>query len=86
MHPWNVAQKSQYSQLTKLQQNISMKIQQLITIEEKDRIESGTYAKYEDEFEIECNNMEPQVSGPDNVDKVPFLLVSWKMWKSIKHL
>ena len=36
----------------------------------KIEIESGTYAKYEDEFEIECNNIEPQVSGPDNVDKV----------------
>ena len=37
---------------------------------EKIEIESGTYAKYEDEFEIECNNIESQVSGPDNVDKV----------------
>src|SRR5215213_9717836 len=36
----------------------------------KIEIESGTYAKYEDEFEIECNNIESQVSGPDNVDKV----------------
>jgi 3-isopropylmalate/(R)-2-methylmalate dehydratase large subunit len=36
----------------------------------KIEIESGPYAKYEDEFEIECNNIEPQVSGPDNVDKV----------------
>jgi 3-isopropylmalate/(R)-2-methylmalate dehydratase large subunit len=37
---------------------------------EKIEIEPGTNAKYEDEFEIECNNIEPQVSGPDNVDKV----------------
>ena len=32
-------------------------------------LNQATYAKYEDEFEIECNNIEPQVSGPDNVDK-----------------
>jgi 3-isopropylmalate/(R)-2-methylmalate dehydratase large subunit len=37
---------------------------------EKIEIEPGTDAKYEDEFEIECSNIEPQVSGPDNVDKV----------------
>ncbi|HEX9319955.1 MAG TPA: aconitase/3-isopropylmalate dehydratase large subunit family protein [Nitrososphaeraceae archaeon] len=30
----------------------------------------GTSAKYGDEFEIECDKVEPQVSGPDNVDKV----------------
>jgi 3-isopropylmalate/(R)-2-methylmalate dehydratase large subunit len=36
----------------------------------KIEIEPGTNAKYEDEFEIECNNIEPKVSGPDNVDKV----------------
>ena len=36
----------------------------------KIEIESGPHAKYEDEFEIECNNIEPRVSGPDNVDKV----------------
>lgn len=36
----------------------------------KIEIEPGIYANYEDEFEIECNNIEPQVSGPDNVDKV----------------
>ena len=36
----------------------------------KIEIESGDSAKYIDEFEIECNKIEPQVSGPDNVDKV----------------
>ena len=36
----------------------------------KIEIQSGTSAKYIDEFEIECNKIEPQVSGPDNVDKV----------------
>jgi 3-isopropylmalate/(R)-2-methylmalate dehydratase large subunit len=33
-------------------------------------IHPGTSAKYVDEYEIECNKIEPQVSGPDNVDKV----------------
>ncbi len=33
-------------------------------------IQSGTSAKFKDELEIECNNIEPQVSGPDNIDKV----------------
>jgi 3-isopropylmalate/(R)-2-methylmalate dehydratase large subunit len=33
-------------------------------------IQPGTSAKYKDEFEIECDKVEPQVSGPDNVDKV----------------
>jgi 3-isopropylmalate/(R)-2-methylmalate dehydratase large subunit len=33
-------------------------------------IHAGASAKYEDEFEIECNKIEPQVSGPDNIDKV----------------
>jgi homoaconitase/3-isopropylmalate dehydratase large subunit len=33
-------------------------------------IQAGDSAKYKDEFEIECNKIEPQVSGPDNVDKV----------------
>ncbi len=37
---------------------------------EKIEIQSGDSARYIDEFEIECNNIEPQVSGPDNVDKV----------------
>lgn len=36
----------------------------------KIEIQPGTYAKYKDEFEIECDKIEPQVSGPDNVDKV----------------
>ncbi len=36
----------------------------------KIEIQSGTSAKYIDEFEIECNKIERQVSGPDNVDKV----------------
>jgi 3-isopropylmalate/(R)-2-methylmalate dehydratase large subunit len=30
----------------------------------------GISAEYEDEFEIECDKIEPKVSGPDNVDKV----------------
>lgn len=38
--------------------------------EAKIEIQPGTSAKYKDEFEIECDNIEPQVSGPDNVDKV----------------
>jgi 3-isopropylmalate/(R)-2-methylmalate dehydratase large subunit len=33
-------------------------------------IQAGDSAKYKDEFEIQCNSIEPQVSGPDNVDKV----------------
>ena len=33
-------------------------------------IQSGSSAKFKDELEIECNNIEPQVSGPDNIDKV----------------
>jgi 3-isopropylmalate/(R)-2-methylmalate dehydratase large subunit len=33
-------------------------------------IQPGDSAKYTDEFEIQCNKIEPQVSGPDNVDKV----------------
>jgi 3-isopropylmalate/(R)-2-methylmalate dehydratase large subunit len=33
-------------------------------------IDAGDSAKYEDELEIQCNKIEPQVSGPDNVDKV----------------
>jgi 3-isopropylmalate/(R)-2-methylmalate dehydratase large subunit len=33
-------------------------------------IQPGDSAKYTDEFEIQCNKVEPQVSGPDNVDKV----------------
>jgi 3-isopropylmalate/(R)-2-methylmalate dehydratase large subunit len=37
---------------------------------EKIEIHPGTSAKYEDEFEIECNKIEPKVSGPDNIDKV----------------
>src|SRR5947209_8929722 len=36
----------------------------------KIEIQPGTYAKYKDEFEIECDKIVPQVSGPDNVDKV----------------
>jgi 3-isopropylmalate/(R)-2-methylmalate dehydratase large subunit len=38
--------------------------------EEKIVIHPGSFAKYIDEYEIECNKIEPQVSGPDNVDKV----------------
>jgi 3-isopropylmalate/(R)-2-methylmalate dehydratase large subunit len=34
------------------------------------KIKAGTSAKYEDEFEIECNKIDPKVSGPDNIDKV----------------
>jgi 3-isopropylmalate/(R)-2-methylmalate dehydratase large subunit len=33
-------------------------------------IQPGDSAKYTDEFEIQCNKIESQVSGPDNVDKV----------------
>src|SRR5919199_828375 len=33
-------------------------------------IQAGDSAQYKDEFEIQCNSIEPQVSGPDNVDKV----------------
>ncbi len=33
-------------------------------------IQSGSSAKFKDEIEIECNKIEPQVSGPDNIDKV----------------
>ncbi|MDP9288494.1 MAG: 3-isopropylmalate dehydratase large subunit [Thermoproteota archaeon] len=36
----------------------------------KIEIQPGTSAKYKDEFEIECDKIEPQVSGPDNIDKV----------------
>ena len=39
-------------------------------IEARIDIQSGDSAKYKDEVEIECNKIEPQVSGPDNVDKV----------------
>jgi 3-isopropylmalate/(R)-2-methylmalate dehydratase large subunit len=37
---------------------------------DKIEIQSGSSAKFKDEFEIECDKIEPQVSGPDNVDKV----------------
>jgi 3-isopropylmalate/(R)-2-methylmalate dehydratase large subunit len=40
------------------------------SIEGKIEIQPGTSAKYKDEFEIECNKVEPKVSGPDNIDKV----------------
>jgi 3-isopropylmalate/(R)-2-methylmalate dehydratase large subunit len=33
-------------------------------------IHAGASATYEDEFEIECDKVEPKVSGPDNVDKI----------------
>jgi 3-isopropylmalate/(R)-2-methylmalate dehydratase large subunit len=33
-------------------------------------IRPGDFAQYKDEFEIQCDKVEPQVSGPDNVDKV----------------
>jgi 3-isopropylmalate/(R)-2-methylmalate dehydratase large subunit len=36
----------------------------------KIQIQPGTSAKYQDEYEIECGEIEPQVSGPDNVDRV----------------
>jgi 3-isopropylmalate/(R)-2-methylmalate dehydratase large subunit len=39
-------------------------------MEVKIEIQPGTSAKYKDEFEIECDKIEPQVSGPDNIDKV----------------
>lgn len=41
-----------------------------ITTTEKIEIKSGSSAKFKDEFEIECDKIEPQVSGPDNIDKV----------------
>jgi 3-isopropylmalate/(R)-2-methylmalate dehydratase large subunit len=34
------------------------------------KIQAGASAKYKDEFEIECNKIEPKVSGPDNIDKL----------------
>jgi 3-isopropylmalate/(R)-2-methylmalate dehydratase large subunit len=37
---------------------------------EKIEIQPGSSAKYIDEFEIECNKIEPQVSGPNHVDIV----------------
>ena len=37
---------------------------------EKIEIHPGASAEYKDEFEIECNKIDPKVSGPDNVDKV----------------
>jgi 3-isopropylmalate/(R)-2-methylmalate dehydratase large subunit len=40
------------------------------TGEAKIEIQPGTFAGYKDEFEIECDKIEPRVSGPDNVDKV----------------
>lgn len=33
-------------------------------------IQSGTSANYKDEFELECDKIEPQVSGPDNIDNI----------------
>jgi 3-isopropylmalate/(R)-2-methylmalate dehydratase large subunit len=39
-------------------------------MEGKIEIQPGNSAKYKDEFEIECDKIEPQVSGPDNIDKV----------------
>src|SRR5215211_4065906 len=33
-------------------------------------VQPGDSAQYKDEFEIQCDKVEPQVSGPDNVDKV----------------
>jgi 3-isopropylmalate/(R)-2-methylmalate dehydratase large subunit len=40
------------------------------TGEAKIQIQPGTSVDYEDEFEIECDKIEPRISGPDNVDKV----------------
>ena len=36
----------------------------------KIEIQPGSFAKYQDEYEIECGKIEPKVSGPDNVDRV----------------
>ena len=33
-------------------------------------LQAGASSRYEDEFEIECNKIEPKVSGPDNIDNV----------------
>jgi len=37
---------------------------------ERIEIQSGNSANFKDELEIECDTIEPKVSGPDNVDKV----------------
>jgi len=37
---------------------------------ERIEIQSGNSANFKDELEIECDRIEPKVSGPDNVDKV----------------
>ncbi len=37
---------------------------------ERVEIRSGSSAKFKDDLEIECNSIEPQVSGPDNIDKI----------------
>jgi 3-isopropylmalate/(R)-2-methylmalate dehydratase large subunit len=42
----------------------------IIRKREEIMIHPGSSASYEDEFEIECNKIEPKVSGPDNIDKV----------------
>jgi 3-isopropylmalate/(R)-2-methylmalate dehydratase large subunit len=33
-------------------------------------VQPGDSAQYKDEFELQCSKIEPQVSGPDNVDNV----------------
>jgi len=33
-------------------------------------IHAGDSAQYQDEVEIQCSSIDPQVSGPDNVDKI----------------
>jgi 3-isopropylmalate/(R)-2-methylmalate dehydratase large subunit len=40
------------------------------TIEDTIKIHPGRLAKYADEVNIECNNIEPMVSGPDHPDAV----------------
>jgi 3-isopropylmalate/(R)-2-methylmalate dehydratase large subunit len=40
------------------------------TIEDTIEIHPGRLAKYADEINIECNNIEPMVSGPDHPDAV----------------
>src|SRR5215210_1662347 len=40
------------------------------TIEDTIKIHPGRLAKYADEINIECNNIEPMVSGPDHPDAV----------------
>ena len=73
MRQWNAGPRYQYSQLMILARNyFDENPEELITItSEKSKLKSpGNYAEYVDEFEIECNNIKPYVSGPDHIDIV----------------